>query len=300
MGLDEARLGSIGRHFDRYVEDRRLPGFLVVVTRAGKVAYVVHHGFRDLENRAPVEADTCFRIYSMTKPITSVAAMICYEEGLIALDDPLSNFIPEFAETRVFSGGVVARAGDGRLAEPIRIWHLMTHTAGLTYGWMSNHPVDAMYRSAGFDWDTPRDLDLAGCCGRLAKLPLRCQPGTEWNYSVATDVLGRVVEVASGQALEQFFAERILGPLAMNETGFFVEGEAEQNDWPRSTAPTSSPGGPRGPPTSARRRCTGRGRLSAAAASSRRRPTTTASPRCCCAAGSSTACGSSVPGPSRT
>lgn len=226
VGLDEARLGAIARHFDRYLEDRRLPGFLVVVTRGGKVAYVAHHGYRDLEAGAPVETDTLFRIYSMTKPVTSVAAMICYERGLIALDDPLSKFIPEFAETRVFSGGSPLEPETVALNEPVRIWHLLTHTAGLTYGWMARHPVDAMYRAAGFAWDTPRDLDLAGCCRALAELPLLCQPGTAWHYSVATDVLGRVVEVASGLALERFFTEEVLGPLGMKETAFFVAGQA--------------------------------------------------------------------------
>jgi CubicO group peptidase (beta-lactamase class C family) len=228
VGLDPARLAGVSRFFDRYVEEGKLPGFLVVVTRGGKVVYVVHRGFRDLENGAPVEADTRFRIYSMTKPVTSVAAMICYEEGLIALDDPLSKFIPEFAETRVFTGGSSFRPVTAPMSEPINIWHLMTHTSGLTYGWMHNHPVDAMYRAASFEWDTPPDIDLAGCCSRLARLPLRCQPGTEWNYSVATDVLGRVVEVASGKSLEQFLADRLLGPLEMNETSFYVEGEGAE------------------------------------------------------------------------
>ena len=228
VGLDQARLDCIGRHFDQYVRDRRIPGFLAVVTRGGKVAHVVHRGCRDLENGAPVEADTRFRIYSMTKPITSVAAMICYEEGLIALDDPLSKFIPEFAETRVFAGGSSFQPVTVPILEPIKLWHLMTHTGGLTYGWMYSHPVDAMYRSAGFEWDAPRDLDLAGCCSRLAEIPLRCQPGTEWNYSMATDVLGRVVEVATGQSLARFLAERVLGPLGMKETGFYVEGEGAE------------------------------------------------------------------------
>jgi CubicO group peptidase (beta-lactamase class C family) len=228
VGLDPARLALVGRHFDRYVADRKLPGYLVVVTRAGKVALVLHGGFRDLENGVPLGADTRFRIYSMTKPVTSVAAMICYEEGLVALDDPLSRFIPEFAETRVFAGGSSFRPVTVPMSEPIRIWHLLTHTSGLTYGWMHNHPVDAMYRSAGFDWDPPPDLDLAESCSRLARLPLRCQPGTEWNYSVATDVLGRVVEVASGEPLEQFLAGRVLGPLGMKETSFYVEGEGAE------------------------------------------------------------------------
>lgn len=226
VGLDAGRLERLDRHFERYVDDGRLPGWLLVLTRAGKVAHVTTYGLRDVAAGAPVEIDTLFRIYSMTKPVTSVAAMTCYEQGLFALDDPVSKFIPAFAETRVFAGGSSFRPVTTPVQEPIKIWHLMTHTAGLTYGWMYNHPVDAMYRSAGFEWDAPRGLDLEGCCSALARLPLRCQPGSEWNYSVATDVLGRVVEVATGQSLEQVFAERIFGPLEMDKTSFYVEGQA--------------------------------------------------------------------------
>src|SRR5271166_5373492 len=131
VGLDQVRLASISTHFARYVEDRKLPGFLAVVTRGGKVAYVVRRGFRDLENDLPVEADTIFRIYSMTKPVTSVAAMMCYEEGLFALDEPVSKFLPEFDETRVFVGGSSFRPVTAPRTVPIKIWHLMTHTAGL-------------------------------------------------------------------------------------------------------------------------------------------------------------------------
>ena len=104
----------------------------------------------------------------------------------------------------------------------MRIWHLLTHTSGLTYGFHRSHPVDALYRAAGFEWGTPRGSDLAACCDVWAGLPLLFQPGTEWNYSVATDVLGRVVEVASGQRLDEFFASRIFGPLGMTDTGFWV------------------------------------------------------------------------------
>jgi CubicO group peptidase (beta-lactamase class C family) len=107
--------------------------------------------------------------------------------------------------------------------EPVQVWHLLTHTAGLTYGFHHAHPVDAMYRAAGFDWGTPRDMDLAACCDALAALPLVFQPGAEWNYSVATDVLGRVVEVASGQPLDRFLAERVLGPLGMDDTAFWAD-----------------------------------------------------------------------------
>ena len=166
-----------------------------------------------------------FRLYSMTKPIASVALMICYEEGLVALDDPVAKFIPAFAEPRVWSGGSSFRPITVPAAGPIRLWHLLTHTAGLTYGFMFNHPVDAMYRSAGFEWGWPRDSNLEDCCNRWARLPLLVEPGTEWNYSVATDVVGRVVEVASGLPLDEFLEARVLGPLGMRETGFSADGD---------------------------------------------------------------------------
>lgn len=228
VGLDAARLRHVEEHFARYVADRRLAGYLVAVTRGGKVAHLSSRGERDLESSLPVQPDTLWRIYSMTKPVTSVAAMICYEEGHVALDDPVSKFVPGFADARVFTGGSSFRPLTVPATEPVRVWHLMTHTAGLTYGFMFNHPVDAMYRSAGFEWGTPRDLDLAGCCERWARIPLLCQPGSEWNYSVATDVLGRVVEVASGMPLDEFFSRRIFEPLGMTDTAFHVESEAAE------------------------------------------------------------------------
>ncbi len=158
----------------------------------------------------------------MTKPITSVAAMILYEEGGFELTDPVSSFIPSFADVRVYAGGSDLRQVTVPAAEPVRIWHLLSHTAGLTYGFHRVHPVDAMYRAAGFEWSTPAGVDLAGACDIWAGIPLLFQPGTEWNYSVATDVLGRVIEVVSGQRLDEFFAARILRPLGMTDTGFYA------------------------------------------------------------------------------
>ena len=120
----------------------------------------------------------------MSKPVTSVAAMILYEEGGFELTDPVSRYIPAFADVRVFAGGSDVKPLTVPAAEPIRIWHLLTHTSGLTYGFLRVHPVDAIYRAAGFEWGSPRDLDLAGCCEAWAGLPLLFEPGTEWNYSV--------------------------------------------------------------------------------------------------------------------
>jgi CubicO group peptidase (beta-lactamase class C family) len=226
VGLDPDRLPRIGAHFDRYVADGRLPGWLLTVRRGGRLAYVARCGSRDLEADLPVTDDTLWRIYSMTKPLTSVAAMILYEEGKLALTDPVSAFIPSFGDVRVYTGGSDLRPVTVPAVEPMRVWHLLTHTAGLTYGFHRVHPVDAMYRAAGFEWSSPAGMDLAQACDAWAGLPLLFQPGAEWNYSVATDVLGRVVEVASGQSLDEFFAARVLGPLGMTQTSFWADPEA--------------------------------------------------------------------------
>jgi CubicO group peptidase (beta-lactamase class C family) len=226
VGLDPERLARIDAHFARYVADGRLPGWLLTVRRYGRLAHVARAGSRDLEAGLPVTDDTLWRIYSMTKPVTSVAAMILYEEGRLALTDPVSAFIPSFADVRVYTGGSDLRPVTAPAVEPVRIWHLLTHTAGLTYGFHRVHPVDALYRAAGFEWGTPAGLDLAQACDTWAGLPLLFQPGTEWNYSVATDVLGRVIEVASGQRLDEFLAARILRPLGMTQTAFWAGPEA--------------------------------------------------------------------------
>ena len=222
VGLDSERLKRLDAHFAGYVADGRLPGWLLTVRRHGRLAHVARCGSRDVEAGLPVTDDTVWRIYSMTKPVTSVAAMLLYEEGAVALTDPVSAFIPSFADVRVFVGGSDLRQVTVPATEPVRVWHLLTHTAGLTYGFHRSHPVDALYRAAGFEWGSPRGVDLAQACDLWAGLPLLFQPGTEWNYSVATDVLGRVVEVASGQRLDEFFADRIFGPLGMTDTAFWA------------------------------------------------------------------------------
>jgi CubicO group peptidase (beta-lactamase class C family) len=219
-GFDADRLSRVDTHFDRYVEDGRLPGWLAVVSRHGRIVHVGRGGYSDVEAGTPVETDTLWRIFSMTKPITSVAAMMLVEDGLLELDDPISRWLPEFASPRVFVKGSALKPLTEPATEPIRVWHLLTHTAGLTYGFHHGHPVDAIYRAAGFEWGTPPGLDLAACSERWASLPLLFQPGTEWNYSIATDVLGRLVEVVSGQALDEFFSARIFTPLGMADTGF--------------------------------------------------------------------------------
>ena len=220
LGLDPDRVARIGDHFDEYVESGKLPGYAALVARGNEICYLRMYGRRDLESSDPIEDDTIYRIYSMTKPVTSVAAMMLYEEGRFELTDPVSSFLPEFERQEVFVGGSSVRPVLRPAALPLEIWHLLTHTAGLTYGFMYQHPVDAMYRAAGFEWGVPDGADLAECCRCWASLPLLFEPGTSWNYSHATDVLGRLIEVISGVGLDEFFLSRIFEPLGMEDTGF--------------------------------------------------------------------------------
>jgi CubicO group peptidase (beta-lactamase class C family) len=226
LGFDAARLARIDSHFARYVDDGRLAGWSVAVSRRGRLAHVTHHGLRDLAGELAVDDDTIWRIYSMTKPVTSVAALMLWEEGLLELTDPVSRYLPSFADQRVYTGGSAANPGTVPATEPVRLWHLLTHTAGLTYGFHHAHPVDEMYRAKGHEFSPPRGQDLAAACDVWASLPLLFQPGTEWNYGVNTDVLGRVVEVVSGQTLAEFFRDRIFTPLGMHDTGFQVHDTA--------------------------------------------------------------------------
>jgi CubicO group peptidase (beta-lactamase class C family) len=220
VGLDPARLDRIDRRLARWVDDGQLPGFLVTVARHGRLVHVGKYGSRDVENGLPVEDDTRWRIFSMTKPVTSVAAMMLYEEGAFELTDPISTWLPEFAETRVYVAGSAQKPVTAPQLEPIRVWHLLTHTSGLTYGFHHAHPVDAMYRAMGHEWGTPPGADSAEACRQWASVPLAFQPGSEWNYGVSTDVLGRLVEIVSGSPLDQFFEQRIFAPLGMHDTSF--------------------------------------------------------------------------------
>jgi CubicO group peptidase (beta-lactamase class C family) len=222
VGFDATRLGRIGAHLRAYVDDGRLPGWTVAVTRSSDTVYVEHYGCRDIEAGTPVEGDTIFRAYSMTKPITAVAALMLWEEGAFELNDPVRRYLPAFADSRVWRAGSVTNPVTEPVTEDMRLWHLFTHTAGLTYGFLYAHPVDDLYRRNGYEWGVPPGVDLATACDTWASLPLLFQPGREWNYSVATDVLGRVVEVVAGKPLDEVFRERIFEPLGMEDTHFSV------------------------------------------------------------------------------
>ncbi|WP_399897499.1 serine hydrolase domain-containing protein [Streptomyces sp. BBFR51] len=225
VGLDPEALDRLDLHFARQVEVGRLPGFLVAVARGGRVAHLTVHGRRDVAAGLPVSADTLWRIYSMTKPVTSVAVLILMEEGRLSPDDPVDRYLPAFAEPRVYVEGSADDVVTRPAAGPVRVRHLMTHTAGLTFGFYRSHPVDGLYRAAGLESSVRPGADLAETVDVYASLPLQFEPGTQWNYSVASNVLGRLVEVVSGQALDTFCAERIFGPLGMTDTGFHVTDE---------------------------------------------------------------------------
>jgi CubicO group peptidase (beta-lactamase class C family) len=221
-GLDAGALDRLDRYLARHVDEGRLPGFLVAVARAGRVAHLTVHGLRDVGAGLPVEPDTLWRIYSMTKPVTAVAVLLLVQEGRLSPDDPVDRYLPAFAGPRVYESGSGTDVRTRPAAGPILVRHLLTHTAGLTFGFYHRHPVDALYRDAGLEYSVPPGKDLAETVDLYARMPLQFEPGTRWNYSVASNVLGRLIEVVSGQPLDAFFAERILGPLGMTDTGFHL------------------------------------------------------------------------------
>jgi len=221
VGFDPTRLARIETHFSKYVESGKLPGVHIAVTRGGKLAYETKIGHADVEANKPIADDTIYRIYSMTKPICAVAAMMLWEEGLFELHDQVKWFIPSFANQKVFRSGTLTAPRFEPVSEPMEMWHLFSHTAGMTYGFVYANPVDQMYRNAGFEWGTPQGKNLAEVIDILAELPLMFQPGAEWAYSMSIDVLGRVVEVLSGMTLGEFMKKRIFEPLGMNDTGFY-------------------------------------------------------------------------------
>ena len=198
-----------------YVDKGHLPGFLTVVARRGKIVHFETIGMRDVENNKPVEPDTIFRIYSMSKPITSVAVMMLYEEGHFQLGTPVSRFIPEFKDMKVYNEDQTEILDAKR---EITIKHLLMHTAGLTYGW-GNKPVDERYKEAKiFEPNTT----LADMVKKLGNIPLVHEPGERWTYGVSVDVLGYLVEVVSGMPFEKFLQTRIFEPLGMVDTAFSV------------------------------------------------------------------------------
>ncbi len=222
-GMSAERLGRIDDFLQRkYIDSGKLPGTLTMIARRGEIAHLGVRGLADVERGTPVAEDTIWRIYSMTKPITSIAFMMLVEEGLVALDDPVHRFIPEWRNLGVFAGGT-HRTGfqTTRPARPMLMIDLLRHTSGLTYGFQLRTNVDAAYRAAKIG-EIEKAGDLDQFIATLGKLPLEFSPGEKWNYSVATDVLGYLVQKIGGEPFEAFLKRRILDPLGMVDTGFQV------------------------------------------------------------------------------
>jgi CubicO group peptidase (beta-lactamase class C family) len=223
VGLASSRLARLRAVMNQYVAEKKIPGAVCLIARRGKVAYQEAFGMADIEAGTPMRLDTIHRIYSMSKPITSVAVMMLYEEGRFQLNDPVANYLPEFAKMQVGVEEKDPQTGQPVLKtvpakRPITIRDLLRHTSGLTYGVFGDTLVDREYRKAR----GVMDKDLASFVTQLVRLPLLYEPGTHWNYSLSVDVLGRLVEVLSGKTFEQFLQERIFAPLDMRDTGFYV------------------------------------------------------------------------------
>jgi len=226
VGVSSTRLNRISRVMQSYVDKKELAGLITLIARRGQVLHFECFGMMDIEANKPMQSDTLFRIYSMTKPITSVAVMMLYEEACFQLNDPVSKFIPAFKDVRVF---VNANESGLELADPereITIRDLLTHTSGLVYGNPEGSPVEAMVWQANQEARKVKpDETLEEWIQRLVKLPLAHQPGSKWHYGVSTDVLGYLVEVISGEAFDAFLEQRIFAPLGMEDTSFYVPQE---------------------------------------------------------------------------
>ncbi|MCY4063334.1 MAG: serine hydrolase [Chloroflexi bacterium] len=219
VGISAERLNKINDKLQEYVDCGKVAGFVTLVARESEVAHFETCGYRDAENKLPMERDTIFRIYSMTKPITSIALMQLYERGKFHLSQPVSRFIPAFGKTKVLSG--VGFLGQQLAPQnpAMTIHHLLTHTAGLSYGFFLDSPIDELYRNSIFRSETATlEEKITG----MAELPLRFQPGSAWNYSIATDVCGYLVQLLADMPFEEYLEENIFRPLGMADTAFHV------------------------------------------------------------------------------
>jgi CubicO group peptidase (beta-lactamase class C family) len=221
-GMSQAAFDRLDAHLKlRYIDAGRFPGTQLLVYRRGKIVHSTVQGLADVERKVPVKDDTIFRIYSMTKPITSVAFMMLVEEGRVALDEPVHKYIPEWKNLGVFQAGTAPAFLTKPPSRPMLIIDLLRHTSGLTYGFQQRSNVDAAYREKKVG-EVVKAGTLDSMIEDLAKIPLEFSPGEAWNYSLSTDVIGYLVGKISGMPFEQFLKERIFNPLGMHDTDFFV------------------------------------------------------------------------------
>ena len=219
LGFSEERLNRIPAFFQSYVDNKKLAGYTALVARKNEVAHLTSKGTIAIDSDQAIDADTIFRIYSMSKPITSIALMMLFEQGLFRLENPVAKFLPEFANIQVWDGGSNLRPRARAAVRPMTIHHLLTHCSGLTYGFMHSHPIDRFYRQRKIGENV---MTLEQTVKAAAELPLLFDPGDKWNYSISTDVCGRLIEVISGMPLDEFLQRNIFDPLQMKDTAFWV------------------------------------------------------------------------------
>ena len=219
VGMSSDRLAQITPTMQSYVDSNKLAGIATLVVRQGQIVHSDAVGYQDKEANIPLHDDTIYRIYSMTKPIISIALMQLYEKGKFQLYDPVEKYIPAFGKTKVCEGTTITGLKLADQATPMTIQHLLTHTSGLSYGSYHDTPVDALYRD--IDRSNP-DITLEAMVNIFADIPLAFQPGTQWRYSLATDVCGYLIQVISGMPFETYLQENIFKPLNMIDTGFLV------------------------------------------------------------------------------
>lgn len=223
VGLSSQRLERIGTHLQQhYIDTGKFAGTLTLVARHGQIAYFEPRGHLEFERQRPIQRDSIFRIYSMSKPITSVALMMLYEQGLFQLDDPVYTFIPAWKDLQVYRTGTYPNFVGVPPDRQMTVRDLLTHTAGLTYGFTGRSNVDAAYRKLGVADRSKAGNTLQEMVDALAELPLEFSPGTRWNYSVSTDVIGYLVEVISGQRFDRYLHDHIFQSLGMVDTGFTI------------------------------------------------------------------------------
>jgi len=227
-GLSSSRLETLDRFIkSHYIDTGKIPGALILIARRGDIAHLSIAGFADVERKKPLREDAVFRIYSMSKPITSVAFMTLVEQGLVALDDPVHRVIPEWKNLGVYEGGFMETFRTKRPDRPMLIIDLLRHTSGLTYGFQQVSNVDAAYRKLQVGERQQETSSLDDMIEQLAGLPLEFSPGKAWNYSVSTDVLGYLIGKISGQPFDEFLRERVFKPLEMTDSGFHVRSDNE-------------------------------------------------------------------------
>jgi CubicO group peptidase (beta-lactamase class C family) len=221
--ITDSRFHQLSQKMNEYISEKKLPGIMTLIYQDGKIIHCEKNGVSDIETSQTLNFDSIYRIASMTKPIVCVAALMLNEEGKFSLDDPLSKYLPKAKQLKVFKEEVDGKIITESMTREVTIFDLFTHTSGFIYPWNPTHPIDKLYSElSGENGENIEKMTLQAAIDKYFDIPLRFQPGTKWRYGISTDILGYLIEVISGQSLDDFLRERIFDKLGMHDTGFFV------------------------------------------------------------------------------